>query len=58
MSEEIGNVPSTEAWEVSWESNQQKLLELTLSAIPAQRLAWLEEAMLLVSRSDALKPRT
>ena len=40
-----------------WNANDQSLLSATLVATPAQRLAWLEEAINLAYASGALKPR-
>lgn len=40
-----------------WNADDQNLLAATLSATPAQRLAWLEEALQLAYASGALKPR-
>ena len=40
-----------------WNAEEQNLLAATLSATPAQRLAWLEEALHLAYASGALKPR-
>ena len=37
-------------WQVTWAANQQAQLVGTLSASPAQRLAWLEEAIEFVYR--------
>jgi len=41
-----------------WNAADQNLLAATLSATPAQRLAWLEEALHLAYASGALKPRS
>lgn len=40
-----------------WDADNQRLLSATLLATPAQRLAWLEEALRLAYASGALKPR-
>ena len=40
-----------------WDADDQSLLSATLLATPAQRLAWLEEALRLAYASGALKPR-
>jgi hypothetical protein len=40
-----------------WNATDQSLLSATLAATPAQRLAWLEEAVRLAYASGALKPR-
>ena len=41
-----------------WNAADQNLLTATVSATPAQRLAWLEEALQLAYASGALKPRS
>ncbi|ULA62021.1 MAG: hypothetical protein LZF60_380233 [Nitrospira sp.] len=41
-----------------WNADRQNLLAATLSATPAQRLAWLEDALQLAYASGALKPRS
>jgi hypothetical protein len=40
-----------------WDASDQSLLSATLMATPAQRLAWLEEALQLAYATGALKPR-
>ncbi|MFO0701444.1 MAG: hypothetical protein U0236_19660 [Nitrospira sp.] len=40
-----------------WDAKDQSLLSATLMATPAQRLAWLEEALQLAYATGALKPR-
>lgn len=40
-----------------WDVTRQDLLAATFTATPAQRLAWLEEALRLAYASGALKPR-
>ncbi|MEX5215203.1 MAG: hypothetical protein NW703_13680 [Nitrospiraceae bacterium] len=40
-----------------WDAEDQTLLSATLLATPAQRLAWLEDALRLAYESGALKPR-
>ncbi len=49
--------PSESAAQPDWNAADQNLLSATLSATPAQRLAWLEEALRLAYASGALKPR-
>lgn len=50
--------PSFEQGEpVNWQASDQSLLDATLAATPAQRLAWLDEALRLAYASGALKPR-
>jgi hypothetical protein len=52
-SSDLSNVTQPEGWNAA----DKNLLAATLSATPAQRLAWLEEALLLAYASGALKPR-
>lgn len=40
-----------------WNADGQNLLVATLAATPAQRLAWLDEALQLAYATGALKPR-
>ncbi len=40
-----------------WDASDQSLRSATLMATPAQRLAWLEEALKLAYATGALKPR-
>ena len=49
--------PSEQGPQADWDAAQQDLLAATLAATPAQRLAWLEEALRLAHASGALKPR-
>lgn len=49
--------PSEPAAQPDWNADDQSLLAATLSAMPAQRLAWLEEAICLAYASGALIPR-
>ena len=49
---------SSADWGATFEENERRLLELTYSATPAQRLAWLEEALELAYRVGALKSQT
>ena len=49
--------PSESAALPDWNAADQNLLSATLSATPAQRLAWLEEALRVAYASGALKPR-
>ena len=50
-------VSSDVAQRADWNAADQSLLSATLSATPAQRLAWLEEALRVAYTSGALKPR-
>jgi hypothetical protein len=43
---------------VTWESHRESLVDVTATATPAQRLAWLEEALLLAYRFGALPVRS
>ncbi len=47
------STPETETWTAA----DQDLLKASLMATPAQRLAWLEEAIELAYRSGALPTR-
>jgi len=44
---------SSGSWDATWEGARRQLLESTLAATPAQRLAWLEEVLELVHRVGA-----
>ena len=47
---------STDPWQcVTWEGARKARLRSQLSATPAQRLAWVEEALELAYHSGALK---
>jgi len=50
-------VSSGLAQPADWNAGDQNLLSATLSATPAQRMAWLEEALQVAYASGALKPR-
>ena len=41
-------------WDVSWEDVERAQLETMIAATPAERLAWLEEAMRIAAASGAL----
>lgn len=43
-------------WKVTWTENRDSLLDATLAATPAQRLAWLEEVLSLAYHAGALDP--
>jgi hypothetical protein len=43
--------------QADWNADDQSLLVATLSATPAQRLAWLEEALCVAYASGALQWR-
>jgi hypothetical protein len=43
----IPSSPSTLASQPAWNADDQSLLAASLAATPAQRLAWLEEALRL-----------
>ena len=44
----------SERWIVTWEDVERAQLETVLTATPAQRLAWLEEALRFAHASGAL----
>lgn len=44
-------------WEATWEERRRAQLTVGLSATPAQRLAWLEEAIAFAFRTGALPRR-
>ncbi len=39
-------------WDASWEGNRRSLLDAGIAATPAQRLAWLEEALELAHHAS------
>jgi hypothetical protein len=57
MSGEKRDRPRHDEWGASWEAHRIHQLTLALDATPAQRLAWLEEAIILAHRSGALPKR-
>ncbi|HEX3110959.1 MAG TPA: hypothetical protein VHU41_17800 [Thermoanaerobaculia bacterium] len=44
-------------WTADWKDAEDAQLDAALSATPAQRLAWLEEAILFAYRAGALPRR-
>lgn len=52
-----GSTGLSEAHPEGWNAEGQSLLAATMAATPAQRLAWLEEALQLAYATGALKPR-
>ena len=46
---------SSGSWDATWEGARKQLQESILAATPAQRLAWLEEALELAYRAGALR---
>ena len=47
---------SAAAWKTAtWDGNRDALLDSTLAATPAQRLAWLEDAIEIAYRAGALR---
>jgi hypothetical protein len=52
--------PPANDWQADdWESSRRRALTIALGATPAQRLAWLEEAIRIAFASGALpKPRS
>lgn len=55
MSEERRRYGGLEAWHVGWDDVREAALDSALAATPAQRLAWLEEAIELAYRAGALR---
>lgn len=53
-SETDRTIEGSEQWVVTWEGVERAQLETMLTATPAQRLAWLEEALRLAHASGAL----
>ena len=53
-----GTAARTRQWVGTWAEVEQAQLESMLAATPAQRLAWLEEAMRLAYASGALRGRS
>jgi hypothetical protein len=47
-------VPEDPAWDAGWEGARRFQVERALAATPAERLAWLEQAIELAHRSGAL----
>ncbi len=47
----------TADWQVDWDSHRDAQLSSVAAATPAQRLAWLEEAIRLAYQSGALPRR-
>ena len=45
---------AADRWDATWEGARRQLLESTLAATPAQRLAWLEEVLEIAYRAGAL----
>lgn len=50
-------MPDGKGWKSGWEDARRRQLTAGLEATPAQRLAWLEEMILLAHRSGALPRR-
>ena len=53
----LGPVSEDRGWECGWEDSRRHQLTAGLLATPAQRLAWLEEMIVLAYRARAL-PRS
>ena len=47
----------THAWQAGWKDNERAQLRSWLKATPAERLAWLEEAIKLAYQAGALGPK-
>lgn len=48
---------TTRAWQSDWKDNERAQLRSWLEATPAQRLAWLEEAIKLAYEAGALRSK-
>ena len=49
----------SDRWDATWEGARKQLLESTLAATPAQRLAWLEEVLEFAYHAGSLgNPQT
>ena len=57
MSKDYLFKPPTHVWQAGWKDNERAQLQSWLSATPAQRLSWLEEAIKLAYQSGALGPK-
>ena len=57
MSKDYPVKSSTHSWQAGWKDNERAQLRSWLEATPAQRLAWLEEAIELAYRAGALEPK-
>ncbi len=51
------NKTETNAWQSHWKDNERAQLHSWLQATPAQRLAWLEDAIILAYQAGALKSK-
>ena len=47
-------IPAEHDWPVSWEASREAQFRAMARATPAQRLAWLEQALRLAQASGAL----
>lgn len=56
MADKLGRETSNadDLWDGSWQAAEDRVLENALRATPAQRLAWLEDAIHLAYQSGAL----
>ena len=44
----------TKHWQAGWKEHEDAEIEAWMSATPAQRLAWLEEALVLAYKAGSL----
>jgi hypothetical protein len=49
--------PTPDPWAAGWDDARRRSLTRGLAATPAQRLAWLEEMLVLAHRAGALPRR-
>jgi len=57
MTEEKSGVLPPGDWRVDWESHREAQRERWMAATPAQRLAWLEEMIVLAWKTGAFPRR-
>jgi len=57
MSKDYVFKSSTHDWRAGWKDNERAQLRSWLKATPAERLAWLEEAIKLAYQAGALGPK-
>lgn len=57
MSVELPHEPPAEDWDGGWEAHEDRQRRSRLQSTPAQRLAWLEQAIAFAHRAGALPRR-
>ena len=56
MSADPRRLPESDAWDGSWEAHEDRQRRSRMRATPAQRLAWLEQAIAFAHSAGALPP--